>query len=68
MPTAFTIFPRDLVNAPREFAARFFDLRTRTEHSAGGHFAAWERPSEYAEGVPTAVGLAAPQRNHTQAC
>jgi len=24
-PTAFTMFPGDLVNAPREFAARFFD-------------------------------------------
>ncbi|MEU3854898.1 epoxide hydrolase family protein [Streptomyces sp. NPDC029554] len=58
IPTAFTIFPKDLGNAPREFAARFFDVRSWTEEPAGGHFAAWERPSEYATGVRTAVNLA----------
>ncbi|MGV9503372.1 alpha/beta hydrolase [Streptomyces sp. NPDC003642] len=58
VPTAFTIFPKDLVNAPREFAARFFDVRSWTEEPAGGHFAAWERPSDYATGVRTAVNLA----------
>ncbi|MFE6410081.1 epoxide hydrolase family protein [Streptomyces sp. NPDC057837] len=58
VPTAFTIFPKDLVNAPREFAARFFDVRSWTEESAGGHFAAWECPSAYAAGVRTAVDLA----------
>lgn len=57
-PVAFTIFPKDLVNAPREFAARFFDVRSWTEETVGGHFAAWERPSEYAAGVRAAVGLA----------
>ncbi|WP_078959722.1 epoxide hydrolase family protein [Streptomyces sp. NRRL B-24085] len=58
VPTAFTIFPKDLVNAPREFAARFFDVRSWTEEPAGGHFAAWECPSKYAAGVRTAVDLA----------
>ncbi|MDX3091984.1 epoxide hydrolase [Streptomyces sp. ME02-6978a] len=58
VPTAFTVFPKDLVNAPRAFAARFFDVRSWVEHSTGGHFAAWECPSEYAAGVRTAVGLA----------
>ncbi|MEV7081600.1 epoxide hydrolase family protein [Streptomyces sp. NPDC093516] len=58
VPAAFTIFPKDLVNAPREFAARFFDVRSWTEEPAGGHFAAWECPSEYATGVRTAVDLA----------
>jgi hypothetical protein len=28
VPTAFTVFPRDLVNAPREFAERFFNVRS----------------------------------------
>jgi pimeloyl-ACP methyl ester carboxylesterase len=59
IPTAFTIFPRDLVNAPREFAERFFDVRSWSEQPAGGHFAAWERPAEYAAGVRAAVALAA---------
>jgi pimeloyl-ACP methyl ester carboxylesterase len=58
IPTAFTIFPKDLVNAPREFAARFFNVQSFIEHSSGGHFAAWECPGEYVTGVRTAVRLA----------
>jgi pimeloyl-ACP methyl ester carboxylesterase len=57
-PTAFTVFPKDLVNAPREFAERFFDVRSWNEEAAGGHFAAWECPAEYAAGVRTAAALA----------
>jgi pimeloyl-ACP methyl ester carboxylesterase len=58
VPTAFTVFPKDLVNAPREFAARFFDVRSWSDEPAGGHFAAWEQPVQYAAGVRTAVDLA----------
>lgn len=60
IPTAFTIFPKDLVNAPREFAARFFDVRSWREEARGGHFAAWECPAEYVAGVRTGVELASP--------
>jgi pimeloyl-ACP methyl ester carboxylesterase len=56
-PTAFTIFPKDLVNAPREFAARFFDIRSWVEESSGGHFAAWECPERYVAGVRAAMAL-----------
>ena len=56
-PAAFTMFPKDLVNAPREFAARFFDIRSWVEETSGGHFAAWERPERYAAGVRTAMSL-----------
>lgn len=58
VPTAFTVFPHDLVNAPREFAGRFFDVRSWSEEAAGGHFAAWEQPEAYVRGVRTAVALA----------
>ncbi len=58
VPTALTVFPKDLVNAPREFAARFFNVQSWTDESTGGHFAAWECPSEYVAGVRTAVDLA----------
>lgn len=58
VPTAFTVFPRDLVNAPREFAERFFDVRSWTDEQSGGHFAAWERPESYVRGIRTAVALA----------
>jgi pimeloyl-ACP methyl ester carboxylesterase len=56
-PTAFTIFPKDLVNAPQEFAARFFDIRSWVEETSGGHFAAWECPERYVAGVRTAMSL-----------
>ncbi|PVY33719.1 epoxide hydrolase family protein [Williamsia muralis] len=58
-PTVFTVFPKDLVNAPREFAARFFDIQSWREEAKGGHFAAWECPAEYVAGVRTAAQLGA---------
>lgn len=61
-PTAFTIFPKDLVNAPRSFAERFFDVRHWRERERGGHFAAWERPRDYEDGVRVALWLAADSR------
>jgi pimeloyl-ACP methyl ester carboxylesterase len=60
-PTTFTIFPRDLVNAPREFAERFFNVQNWQEYPAGGHFGAWERPEEYVRGVRSAVRMHARQ-------
>lgn len=59
IPTAFTIFPKDLVNAPQVFAERFFTVRSWVEAPRGGHFAAWECPADYAAGVRTAVELSA---------
>ena len=58
-PTAFTIFPKDLVNAPKEFADRFFNVKSWQEFDRGGHFAAWERPDDYLSGVRAATALAA---------
>lgn len=57
-PAVFTVYPKDLVNAPREFAERIFDVRAWHELPAGGHFAAWEQPGSYVAGVREAVGLA----------
>lgn len=58
-PAAFTIFPHDLANPPRSWAERFFDVGSWGELTAGGHFAAWERPDEYVAGVREALRLAA---------
>lgn len=55
VPTVFTVFPRDLVNAPRSFAERFFDVREFHTLGRGGHFAAWEQPQDYAAGVRAAL-------------
>jgi pimeloyl-ACP methyl ester carboxylesterase len=57
-PTAVTIFPLDLVPAPRSFAERFFNVRVWGEEPSGGHFAAWERPERFAAGLRAAVALA----------
>jgi pimeloyl-ACP methyl ester carboxylesterase len=57
-PTGVTIFPKDLVPAPREFAERIFDVRDWKLEPDGGHFGAWERPEAYAAGLRRAVALA----------
>lgn len=57
-PTAITVFPRDLVNAPREFADRYFNVQFWREFDRGGHFAAFERPQDYLVGVREALALA----------
>ncbi len=57
-PAVFTIFPQDLVNAPREFAERIFDVRVWRKERAGGHFAAWEQPERYVAGIRDALRYA----------
>ncbi|MGH3339761.1 MAG: alpha/beta fold hydrolase [Propionibacteriaceae bacterium] len=48
VPTGVTIFPKDMVPAPRQFAERFFRIVRWTELRAGGHFTAWEEPEAFA--------------------
>jgi len=48
VPTGVTIFPKDLVTAPRAFAERFFSIVRWTELPVGGHFTAWEEPEAFA--------------------
>ncbi len=48
VPTGVTIFPKDLVPAPREFAERFFPIIRWAELPRGGHFTAWEEPEAFA--------------------
>lgn len=57
-PTVFTVFAKDLVNAPRRFAERFFKVAAWREFDYGGHFAAWERPDDYLWGILRAVDAA----------
>jgi pimeloyl-ACP methyl ester carboxylesterase len=58
-PTVITQFAHDTVPAPRAVAERVFDLREWQEESAGGHFAAWERPEAFVRGVRTALARGA---------
>ncbi|KAG4069201.1 hypothetical protein HA402_012054 [Bradysia odoriphaga] len=51
VPAAMAIFPKDLVNAPREFAERLFNIKQWTKMPEGGHFAAMEQPGLLAEDI-----------------
>jgi microsomal epoxide hydrolase len=51
VPAALAVFPKDLVNAPREYAARVFDLQRYTVMPRGGHFAALEQPDLLVEDI-----------------
>ncbi|RIX28815.1 epoxide hydrolase [Amnibacterium setariae] len=57
-PTAVSLFPEDLLHAPRELAERTFDVRVWDEQPAGGHFAAWERPEAFVASLRAAIALA----------
>ncbi len=49
----FAMFPKDIANAPREWAERFYDVRHWSEMPSGGHFAAWEEPGLLGEDIRT---------------
>lgn len=51
VPTGAAMFPKDLIPAPREFAERFFNLKSWTEMPRGGHFAAFEEPQLLAQDI-----------------
>lgn len=48
VPTAVTVFPKDLVLPPREWAERFYNVTRYSRAPMGGHFPAWEAPRFYA--------------------
>ncbi|MFF4398515.1 epoxide hydrolase family protein [Streptomyces sp. NPDC001480] len=56
-PTVLSVFPRDIKPEPRSYAEVFLNIREYVEHSAGGHFAAWEQPEAYADDLHRAVEL-----------
>lgn len=60
IPTVMTVFPKDLVNAPRQFVERFFAVADWVEFPRGGHFAAWEQPDDYVQGIRRAIALYSP--------
>jgi len=43
-PLCFARFPKEIVNPPREWAERVFNVSRWTEMPVGGHFAALEQP------------------------
>src|SRR5262245_51492978 len=48
VPTGVAVFPKELYNAPRAWAERYYDITHWSVFPSGGHFAAMERPAELA--------------------
>jgi microsomal epoxide hydrolase len=48
-PTAIAMWPKDIALAPRELAARLYNVQRYTVFPKGGHFPAWEQSTLYAE-------------------
>lgn len=55
---AVTVFPKELLHAPRSTAEHWLDVRIWDEQPRGGHFAAWEEPEAFAAAVRKAAALA----------
>ena len=51
VPTAYALFPREILHPPRAWAERVYDIRRWTVMPAGGHFAALEEPEQLAADV-----------------
>jgi len=51
VPAAITMYPKDLVIAPREYAERIYNIRQWNEMKKGGHFAAMEQPELFSEDI-----------------
>jgi pimeloyl-ACP methyl ester carboxylesterase len=50
LPVAFTVFPQEIVQAPRSWAEKVYpNLMYFNEAPKGGHFAAWEEPQIFTE-------------------
>ncbi len=58
VPTAVSMWPKDLTTAPREWAERFYNVQQYTVHSHGGHFPAWEEPDAYAADLRSFISTA----------
>ncbi|MEV6563053.1 epoxide hydrolase family protein [Nocardia sp. NPDC051756] len=56
-PTVLSVFPRDIKPEPRSYAEAFLNIREYVEHSAGGHFSAWEQPAAYVADLRRALAL-----------
>lgn len=52
-----SIYPHDIKIGTRTLAERFLNIRSWVEHDSGGHFAAWEQPESYVQGIHNALDL-----------
>lgn len=57
-PTGVAMWPHDLALAPRDAAARVYNVQRYGVASKGGHFPAWEEPELYAEDIRALAKIA----------
>lgn len=57
LPTAYTMFPCEIIPSPREWLRHHQQLVYMNEAEAGGHFAAWEQPEIFVREVRAAIAL-----------
>lgn len=57
-PTGVTMWPHDVALAPRDAAARVYNVRCYSVAAEGGHFPAWEVPELYAEDIRALARIA----------
>jgi pimeloyl-ACP methyl ester carboxylesterase len=50
-PAAVAMFPKEIIRPPRSWAAAKYNIVQWCEFTAGGHFAALERPVELADDI-----------------
>jgi hypothetical protein len=57
LPVAYTVFPSEIVQAPRSWAEKVYpNLIYFHQADKGGHFAAWEEPELFATELRAAFG------------
>lgn len=50
-PSGFSVFPGEIISAPRSMIERMYNVTAWSEHDRGGHFAAMEEPELLAQDV-----------------
>jgi pimeloyl-ACP methyl ester carboxylesterase len=56
IPLGLALFPRDILSAPRVMARTMGPVIHETVMESGGHFAAWEKPAEFAADLQKMFG------------
>jgi pimeloyl-ACP methyl ester carboxylesterase len=57
LPVAYTVFPGELVQAPRSWVAKVYpNLMYFNQVDKGGHFAVWEEPDLFSQEMRAAFG------------
>ncbi|MCP3392367.1 epoxide hydrolase [Bradyrhizobium sp. CCGB12] len=53
VPVGVTVFPKDILPAPRSWGERWFNIVHWSEAASGGHFGAWDEPEQFVHDIRT---------------